>query len=74
MTNPEETKDKFYEELDSHNTSAKSKKLIILSAFKARVETNHHAWHRVLGKQGIRKSNSNRHPAQNVCLSRPSHH
>ena len=43
------TKDTFYEELDSLIASAKSEKLIILDDFNVRVGTDHNAWHRVLG-------------------------
>ena len=44
MTNPEDNKDKFYEELDSLTATAsvpKSEKLILLGDFNARVGTEH---------------------------------
>ena len=53
MRTPEETKDKFYEELRSVIASAKSEKLIILGDFSARVGTDHHTSYRVLGKHGF---------------------
>ena len=60
MTNPEENKDKFYEELDSHISSVpQSDKLILLGDFNARIGTDHQAWHRVIGKHGVGKCNSN---------------
>ncbi|CAI9720838.1 Hypothetical predicted protein [Octopus vulgaris] len=57
MTNPEEVKDRFYEELDSLITSAQPGKLILLGDLNARVGTDHQAWHRVLGKKVTRKLN-----------------
>lgn len=57
MKNPEETKDKFYENLYSLIASAKSEKLIILCDFNACVGADYHAWHCVLRKHGIGHSN-----------------
>ena len=69
MTNPEETKDKFYEELDLLVASTKSVKLILLGDFNARVGSDYHAWYRVLGKHGIGKSNSNGHLLLRMCAA-----
>ena len=60
MTNPDEVKDKFYEELESLiNKVPKKDKLIILGDFNARVGTDHQTWEGVIGKHGIGKCNSN---------------
>ena len=60
MTNPDEVKDKFYEELGSQISAVpKSDKLIILGDFNARVGTDHQAWDGIIGKHGIGKCNSN---------------
>ena len=60
MTNPEEVKDKFYEELESLiNKVPKQDKLIILGDFNARVGTDHRTWDGIIGKHGIGKCNSN---------------
>ncbi|XP_072163210.1 uncharacterized protein [Diadema setosum] len=69
MTNPDEVKDKFYEELDSLIASTKSEKLIILGDLNARVEADHHAWHNVLGKHGIGNCNSYGHLLLRFCSS-----
>ncbi|XP_076047086.1 uncharacterized protein LOC143028608 [Oratosquilla oratoria] len=69
MTNSDEIKDKFYEELDSLITSVNSEKLIILGDFNVRVGANHHAWHRILGKHGIGKCNSNGHLLLKICAA-----
>ena len=60
MTNPEEVKDQFYEQLDALIAAVpKSEKLIILGDFNARVGTDHHTWSGVIGPQGTGKCNSN---------------
>ncbi|KAL8568047.1 hypothetical protein ACOMHN_000271 [Nucella lapillus] len=60
MTNPDEIKDRFYEELDSLMASVpQSEKLIILGDFNARVGTDHQTWDRIIGKHGVGKCNSN---------------
>ena len=60
MTNPDDIKDKFYEDLDSIITSTpNSDKLIILGDFNARVGRDHHSWKGVLGVHGIGNCNSN---------------
>ena len=69
MTNPEEVKDKFYEELDTLITSVRAGKLVLLGDFNARVGTDHQAWHRVLGRHGIGKCNSNGELLLRTCAS-----
>ncbi|KAL8568569.1 hypothetical protein ACOMHN_058505 [Nucella lapillus] len=60
MTNPDEIKDRSYEELESLMASVPQfEKLIILGDFNARVGTNHQAWDRIIGKHGVCKCNSN---------------
>ena len=60
VTNPDEIKDRFYEELDSLISSVpQSEKLIVLGDFNARVGTDHQAWHNIIGKHGVGKCNSN---------------
>ena len=54
MTNPDEVKEKFYEDLNSAISSVpKQDKLIILGDFNARVGQDHKTWAGVLGTQGI---------------------
>uniref|UniRef100_A0A8C5PLD5 Reverse transcriptase n=1 Tax=Leptobrachium leishanense TaxID=445787 RepID=A0A8C5PLD5_9ANUR len=60
MTNPDEIKDKFYEDLDALLSSVKrTDRLILLGDFNARVGSDHSAWDGVIGKNGIGKCNSN---------------
>ena len=60
MTNPDDIKDKFYEELDATIARVpKTDKLILLGDFNARVGTDHQTWDGVIGTQGVGKSNSN---------------
>lgn len=60
MTNTEECKDAFYEELDSTLKSTLSNdKLILLGDFNARVGADYNLWPKTLGKHGIGKCNSN---------------
>ena len=70
MTNPDEIKDKFYEELDSLISSVpQSEKLIILGDFNARVGTDHQAWHNIIGKHGVGSCNSNGLLLLRTCAS-----
>ncbi|XP_063587786.1 uncharacterized protein LOC134765037 [Penaeus indicus] len=60
MTNPDEVKNSFYEELDCLISSVpQSEKLLVLGDFNARVGTDHQAWNNTIGKHGIGKYNSN---------------
>ena len=50
MTNPDEVKDKFYDDLDSVISAAPwTDKLILLGDFNARVGTDHQTWEGVTG-------------------------
>ena len=45
MTNPDEVKDKFYDDLDSViSATPQTDKLILLGDFNARVGTDHQTW------------------------------
>ena len=56
MSNPEDAKDKFHEDIDSFISSVpQNDKFILLGNFNARVGSDHQVWERVLGKQGIGK-------------------
>ena len=60
MTNPEEVKDKFYEDLDAIISAVPAAdKLVLLGDFNARVGCDSTSWEGVLGKHGIGKCNSN---------------
>ncbi len=60
MTNPNEIKDKFYEDLNSVIvTVPNADKLIILGDFNARVGSDSTAWEGVIGKHGVGNCNSN---------------
>jgi hypothetical protein len=60
MTNPDDIKDKFYEELDALISAVpQSDKLILLGDFNARVGTDFKTWEGVIGRHGIGKCNSN---------------
>ena len=60
MTNPDEVKDKFYDDLDSVISAApRTDKLILLGDFNARVGTDYQTWEGVIGSEGVGKCNSN---------------
>ena len=60
MTNPDEVKDKFYDDLDSIISSTlRIYKLILLGDFNSRLGTDLHIWEGVIGSEGVGKSNSN---------------
>ena len=60
MTNPDETKAKFYEELDTLiKIVPRSDKLLVLGDFNARVGSDHIAWDGIKGKHSIGRCNSN---------------
>ena len=56
MTNLEEVRDRFYEEIESITTSMpRNNKLIILGDFNAHVGTNLQIWEGTMGRYGIGK-------------------
>ena len=60
MTNSDDTKAMFYEELNSIIQDVpKEDKLIILGDFNARVGCDYQAWEGILGKYGVGQCNSN---------------
>ena len=60
LTNPDETKHKFYEELHALITSVpKADKLVVLGDFNARIGSDNIAWDGIIGKYGIGSCNSN---------------
>ena len=70
MTNPDEVKEKFYEDLQATiATVPRADKLIILGDFNARVGTDYTSWEGVLGKNGVGKCNSNGSLLLETCAS-----
>ena len=60
MTNPDEVKDKFYDDLDNViSATPRTDKLILLGDFNARVGTDYQTWEGVIGPEGVGKCNSN---------------
>ena len=60
MTNPDEVKDKFYDDLDNViSATPRTDKLILLGDLNARVGTDHQTWEGVIGPEGVGKCNSN---------------
>ena len=60
MNNPDEVKDKFYDDLDSViSATPRTDKFILLRDFNARVGSDHQTWEGVIGTEGIEKCNSN---------------
>ena len=55
MTNPDEVKDKFYDDLDNIISAIP----VQTSSFNARVGTDHQTWEGVIGSEGVGKCNSN---------------
>ena len=60
MTNPDEVKDKFYDDLDNIiSATPRTDKLILLGDFNARVGTDHQTLEGVIGSEGVGKCNRN---------------
>ena len=60
LTNLDEVKDKFYEDLNALITNVStSDKLIILGDCNARVGYDSDSWDGIIGKHGVGKCNSN---------------
>ena len=60
MTNPDEVKDKFYNDLDDViSATPRIDKLILLGDFNARIGTDHQTWEGVIGPEGVGKCNNN---------------
>ncbi|XP_047497803.1 craniofacial development protein 2-like [Penaeus chinensis] len=70
MTNPEDIKDKFYEELDVLIAAVpQSEKLFILGDFNARVGPDHQTWEGIIGRHGTGKCNSNGLLLHKLCAT-----
>ena len=64
MTNPDEVKDKFYDDLDNViSATPRTDKLILLGDFNARVGTDHQTWEGVIGPEGVGKDMKKFHDA-----------
>ena len=60
LTNPDEVKEKFYEELEALISAVpQSDKLILLGDFNACVGQDHQVWEGIIGHHGVGKCNSN---------------
>ena len=60
MTNPDEVKDIFYDDLDSIiSATYRTDKLILLGDFNAIAGTDHQIWEGVIGSEGVGKCNRN---------------
>ena len=59
MTNPDEVKDKFYDNLDSViSATPRTDKLILSGDFNAREGSDHQTWEGVTRNEGVEKCNS----------------
>ena len=68
MSNEEEDKEAFYEQLRSKITSCSpSDKIVLLGDFNARVGTDHTTWEGVIGRHGLGKANSNGAMLLSLC-------
>ena len=65
MTNPDEVKDKIYDDLDSVISAAPGQTNILHGDFNARVGTDHQNWEGVIGSEGV-GCNSNGPPFKEV--------
>ena len=60
IINPDEAKDKFYDDLDSVISAApRTDKFILLGDFNARVGTDHQTWEGMIRSEGVGRCNSN---------------
>ena len=60
LTNSDETKEKFYADLDQLiRSTSPNDKLLIMGDFNARLGKDQASWKRILGSQGVGKINSN---------------
>ena len=60
MTNPDDIKEKFYEDLDNLLKAVpRQDKLFVLGDFNARVGTDFQTWEGIIGRNGVGKCNSN---------------
>ena len=60
ITNPDEVKHKFFDDVDTVISATPWKdKLILLGDFNAKVDTDHQTWKRVIRTEEIGKCNSN---------------
>ena len=60
LTNSDETKEKFYEDLDQLiRSTSPSDKLLIMGDFNVRVGKDQASWKRILRSQGVGKMNTN---------------
>jgi len=70
LTNPEDVKDQFYENLDTLLSSVSSTdKLILLGDFNARVGRDSTSWEGVIGRSGVGNCNSNGLRLLELCSS-----
>ena len=75
MTNPEDIKEKFYQELDEVLTGIDKKdRIILLGDFNARVGKDHHTWTSILGPHGTGKCNSNGLLLLSLCTAPTKYH
>ena len=70
MTNQEEIKDKFFENLENAiEVVPKEDKLILFGDFNTRVGTDHQTWEGITGRNGVGKCNSNGLLLLKTCAS-----
>jgi hypothetical protein len=68
MTNPEENKEVFYQQLDLAVSRVPPRdKLIIMGDLNARIGSNHTAWSGIIGQHGIGLENSNGKLLLSLC-------
>ena len=68
MTNPDEAKDIFYQQLDEVIRNVPSRdKLIVMGDFNARVGADYTAWTNIIGTHGIGRENANGKLLLSLC-------